>query len=223
MDELRDGFAAAAAQAADLRGSAELEQIAERLDAATSAAGEFAESLADSGELQDLLARAREAATAESEPYYEALREEEAMTDRLKQEDRLAEEVKKLKRIEEGLERNRKRREDLRSQRETLRVKLRELRAKIFELRLAEVERINDNFSDKIVLSLRQGTQSERYRRSLEALLEGSRLRDRSQLCAEIAAAFPPEDLVEAVMGSAIQQSHNAFNQALKERAEGLE
>jgi predicted ATPase len=201
LEDLRDGFAEAAAEVGKLRGcgNPELEQIVERLGAAASAAGDLNEGLADPGELEDLLGRAREAAAAESEPYYEALREEEAVTDRLKQEDRLAEEVKKLERIAEGLERNRERRDELRSQREALRAKLRELRTKIFELRLEEVERINANFSEKIVLSLRQGTQSEHYRHSLEALLEGSRLRDRPQLCAELAEAFPPDALVEAV------------------------
>jgi predicted ATPase len=201
LDGLRDGLTEAAEGAGELRGcgNPELEQIAEQLDAAASAAREFSEGLIDPGELEDLLGKAREAAEAESELYYEALREEEAITGRLKQEDRLAEEVKKLERIADGLERNRERRKELRSQREALRAKLRELRAKIFELRLGEVERINANFSEKIVLSLRQGTQSERYQRGLEALLEGSRLRDRPQLCAELAAAFPPDSLVEAV------------------------
>ena len=201
VGDLRDGLAEAAAGTAALRGcgSAELEQIAERLGAAAAAAGEFNNAVDDPGTLEELLKKAREEAAVESEPYYEALREEEAVTDRLKQEDRLAEEVKKLERIAEGLKRNRERREELRTQRETLRTKLRDLRTKIFELRLEEVERINAKFSEKIVLSLRQGTQSEHYRRSLESLLEGSRLRDRPHLCADLAAAFPPDALVDAV------------------------
>lgn len=201
LNDVRDGLTEAAAGVGELRGcgSPELERIAEGIGAAASAAGEFGETLADPSELESLLGKARDTAAAESEPYYEALREEEAITDRLKQEDRLAEEVKKLNRIEEGLTQNQNRRGELRSQRDALRGKLRELRGKIFELRLGEVERINTNFSEKIVLSLRQGTQSESYRHSLEELLEGSRLRDRPRLCTELAEAFPPDTLVEAV------------------------
>jgi AAA domain, putative AbiEii toxin, Type IV TA system len=200
-EDLRDGLAEAAAAADELRacGSSELEQIAEHLSAVAAAAGELNKTITDPSKLEELLKKAREEAAAESEPYYEALREEEAVTDRLKQEDRLAEEVKTLERIAEGLERNRARREELVSQRETLRGKLRDLRAKIFELRLGEVERINAKFSEKIVLSLRQGTQSDHYRQCLEGLLEGSRLRDRPHLCGDLAAAFPPDALVDAV------------------------
>lgn len=179
--------------------SAELKEIAERLHTAASAAGQFSSSLADPLQLEELLEKAAASAAAESEPYYEALREEEAVTDKLKQEDRLAEEVKKLDRIKEGLDRNRSRRDALRAEREQLRAKIRELRAKIFELRLGEVERINANFSEKIVLALRQGTHTDRYGKKLASLLEGSRLRDRHRLCADLAAAFPPDALVDAV------------------------
>lgn len=201
MQRSVEKLANTAEDAADLRdsGSAELEEIAERLRASAVAGGEFSSSLADPSQLEELLGKAVNAAAAESQPYYEALREEEAVTDKLKQEDRLAEEVKKLDRIKEGLERNRAGRDELRAEREQLRAKLRELRAKIFEMRLAEVERINANFSEKIVLALRQGTQTKRYGSRLESLLEGSRLRDRPRLCAELAAAFPPDALVEAV------------------------
>jgi DNA repair ATPase RecN len=201
MQRLAEELANTAEDAADLRdsGSAELEEIEARLRASAVAGGEFSSSLADPSQLEELLGRAVDAAAAESQPYYEALREEEAVTDKLKQEDRLAEEVKKLDRIKEGLERNRAGRDELRAEREQLRAKLRELRAKIFEMRLAEVERINANFSEKIVLALRQGTQTKRYGSRLESLLEGSRLRDRPRLCAELAAAFPPDALVEAV------------------------
>jgi predicted ATPase/uncharacterized protein YukE len=194
----REGVAAAAAEATALRGSgnAELELIAKGLDDAAASLDKATEGLPDPSALEESLGKAREAAAIESEPYYQALREREAITDQLKQEDRLAEEVKKLDRIRENTDRNATEREALRSKRDGLRAKLRELRTKIFETRLSEVERINSKFSEKIVLALRQGTQSEAYRKRLEDLLDGSRLRERAQLCAELAAAFPPDAIV---------------------------
>jgi energy-coupling factor transporter ATP-binding protein EcfA2 len=201
LHSLREGMAAAAAEAATLRnsGNADLEMIAARLDDAAAEVEKADGSMPDTGDLEALLQKARDIATLESEPYYEALREQEAITDQLKQEDRLTEEAKKLGRIQETKEANATERDSLRSKRETLRAKLRELRSRIFDTRLSEVERINDKFSDRIVLALRQGTQSDRYRSRLENLLDGSRLRDRPRLCAELAAAFPPDVIVGLV------------------------
>lgn len=201
LESLRESVAAAAAEAAALRGSgsAELESMAERLGEAASALDKVIGDLPDPTELVELLQKAKDAAAVESEPYYEALREKEAITDQLKQEDRLTEEVKKLDRISENLEKNGALRAALMAEREGLRAKLRELRSQIFETRLSEVERINAKFSDRIVLALRQGTQSERYRKRLEGLLDGSRIRERPQLCADLAAAFPPDAIVELV------------------------
>ncbi len=198
---LREGVTAAAADAADLRGrgDADLETLADRLQQAATLVDNVAADLPDPDDLDGLLRKARATAAVESEPYYAALREQEAITDQLKQEDRLAEEVKKLERIREGMEANMARRDALRSERDGLRAKLRELRSKIFETRLAEVERINEKFSDTIVLALRQGARSARYRKKLEGLLDGSRLRDRPRLCAELVDAFPPDAIIGLV------------------------
>jgi predicted ATPase len=201
LEGLRDGLAAAAAEAATLResGSAELESFSERLDAAASAVEGATVNLPGVADLEELLQEARSAAAIESEPYYQALREREAITDQLKQEDRLVEEVKKLDRIKDDMERNGSRRDVLIAEREGLRAKLRDVRSRIFEARLSEVDRINLKFSERIVLSLRQGTQSERYRLRLEDLLEGSRLRERQRLCGDLTAAFPPDAIVSLV------------------------
>ncbi len=201
IEGLREGLVAAAAESATLSGSgsAELESLAERLSAAASVVENVTADLPSVVDLEELLQKARSAATVESEPYYEALREREAITDRLKHEDRLVEEVKKLDRVKDEMEKNRLRREALITEREGLRAKLRDLRSQIFETRLSEVERINTKFSDRIVLSLRQGTQSERYRSRLEDLLDGSRLRERPRLCSDLAAAFPPDAIVGLV------------------------
>ncbi|MGD9736477.1 MAG: hypothetical protein AB7V58_12875 [Solirubrobacterales bacterium] len=198
---LAESLGADAERAAALRDcdEGELKEVAARLSAAAEAARALPDALADPEELDALLAAAERAAAEDDAPYYEAVREQEALTDRLKQEDRINEEVAKLDRIEASLRESLERREKLREDRGGLRAELRELRTRIFERRLAEVEDINTKFADRIVLALRQGTQSRKYAERLERLLEGSRLRQQADLCADLAAAFPPDALVDAI------------------------
>lgn len=211
LDDYREGaealsveaeqLAAVAKDAEELRGSgnSELEEIAASLAESTEALESFRVSIAEPVKLDALLSKAKEALAAASAPYYEALREEEAVTDALKLEDRLAEEAKKLERVAADLAKNRERVDELVAERERLRGRVRELRGKIYELRLEEVEGINAKFADNIVLTLRQGTQTDLYSKRLEGLLDGSRLRERPKLCADLAASFPPDALVSAV------------------------
>lgn len=201
LGRIQMGLAEVSEEASELRAtdSTELRQIVEHLDVAASAVGGLLKELAETDVLDRLLVAARKKSDVDSKPYYEALREEEAMTDRLKQEDRLGEEVKKLERVRATLKANQKRQKKLRSDRAKLRASLRDLRTRIFDLRSSEVEGINEKYSERIVLSLRQGTQSESYRQSLESLLDGSRLRDRPNLCSELAATFPPDALIDAI------------------------
>jgi predicted ATPase len=190
-----------AAQASELQGAgvSGLEEIATSLSGGAEAAKRILDELSAPAALDANLKGAEQELEKSSESYYEALREEAAVTEALKLEDRLAEEAKKLDHVEEELGSNRAGVSSLEAERETMRSQLRELRSRIYALRLKEVERINSEFADNIVLSLRQGTRTDRYREELERLLDGSRLRERSALCAELAASFPPDALVSAV------------------------
>jgi predicted ATPase len=192
-----------AARGTELRGAGVtgLEEIAASLLEGARVAARTPGELSDPAVLEESLEIAERELDKSSESYYAALQQEQVVTDSLKAEDRLAEEIKKLDRVVDELGSNRDRVSALETERESLRSDLRELRGHIYALRLSEVERINSEFADDIVLSLRQGTRTDRYRDELEELLDGSRLRERSKLCAELAAAFPPEALVSAVEG----------------------
>ena len=194
-------LAAVARRGEELRGSgnSELEEITASLTESAEALEGLSSSTSDPNELEALLAKAKEAFAAASASYYEALREEKAVTESLKLEDRLAEEAKKLERVADDLAKHRAGATRLLAERKSLRARVRELRDKIYELRLAEVEGINAKFADDIVLTLRQGAQTRLYRERLDSLLEGSRLRERPKLCAELAASLPPDALVDIV------------------------
>jgi energy-coupling factor transporter ATP-binding protein EcfA2 len=192
-----------AGRAGELRGAgiSGFEEIAASLAEGAATVKSIPGELGDASTLEASLKSAEQELEKSSESYYEALREEEAITDALKLEDRLGEETKKLDLVEGELEANRKRISELEAERESMRSQLRDLRSRIYALRLEEVERINSEFADDIVLSLRQGTRTDRYKEELEELLEGSRLRERPKLCAELAASFPPEALISVVEG----------------------
>jgi hypothetical protein len=180
-------------------GDSDLEAIAKKLAESDAALVTMKDGLVDSSELAALVSSAQEKFVEASEPYREALRQEKVVIDSLKQEDRLLEEAKKLEAIAADLEKKRRAEAELRQERDDLRGELRNLRENIYELRLAEVERMNVKFSEKVVLALQQGTRTDKYKEHLNDLLDRSRIRDRARICDELAAAFPPEALVTLV------------------------
>jgi len=180
-------------------GSPKLDEIAKVIGSASESATKLITGLAGPTHLEGLLLAAQEEFQSSSVPYYDALKQEQAVTDALKLEDRLATEVATLERVEAELVSRRDRLSSLETERNALRQELQDLRTQIYHRRLDEVERINSEFSDNIVLALNHGTHTERYRARLNEMLAGSRLRDQSALCDQIAAALPPATLVSLV------------------------
>jgi hypothetical protein len=175
------------------------EPLADEVDAAAAAAEGLLADLPDRESARERFEAGRAALEEAAGGYRDALRREEEAAAAVRREDRLQEEAEKLRRIEEEIDDHVERQRELLAEREQMRAHLDGLREEIYTARLAEVERINSEFAEKIVLSLRQGTRTDAYRRELETLLEGSWLRDRPQLCEELAAAFPPAALISAV------------------------
>lgn len=175
------------------------EPLADAIDAAAAAAERLLADLPDREALRQRFETGQAELAEAAGAYRDALRREEEAAAAMRREDRLQEEAEKLRRIEGEIADHVERQEELLAERERMRARLDQLREEIYTGRLAEVERINSEFAEKIVLSLRQGTRTDAYCRELESLLEGSWLRDRPQLCEELAAAFPPADLISAV------------------------
>jgi hypothetical protein len=79
------------------------------------------------------------------------------------------------------------------------RTRLAAVRNQLYRRRLHDVDRINAEFSDRIILTLNHGTQTDKYRATLDQLLTGSRLREQPALCRQLAAVLPPADFVSHV------------------------
>ena len=173
--------------------------IARELNARADAAVAATKAFKDDSELVALLTEARAKLDEQSAPYFAARKTEETVNEALRQEDRLAEEVARLDRIAEDLRTSEARLESLIAKRDELRTQLATVRNEVFHKRLHEVDRINAEFSDRIILTLNQGTRTEGYREALDQLLSGSYLRDQAALCRQIAAVLPPADLVGRV------------------------
>jgi hypothetical protein len=196
-----DSFGVLGAEARPLRESGKdpLVRFGQLLSAASVLVGDSVNKLTDSADLRSNFEEAENEASKESAPYFESLKQEEVVTASIKAEDRLSEEVAKLDRIAERLSARQAALVALSEERRELRQRLRALRGDVFSSRLAEVERINAEFSEHIVLSLNHGTRTEGYRDRLNALLNGSRLRDQEGICQQIAAALPAERLISLV------------------------
>jgi DNA repair ATPase RecN len=173
--------------------------IATELTARADAAASASEAFKDDSALETLLAQARAKLDAQSAPYFAARKTEETVNEALRQEDRLVEEVARLDRIAGDLRASEAKLESLIAKRDELRAQLATVRNDVFHKRLHEVDRINAEFSDRIILTLNQGTRTEGYREALDELLSGSYLRDQAALCQQIAAVLPPADFVGRV------------------------
>lgn len=138
--------------------------IATELTARADAAASASEAFEDDSALETLLAEARAKLDAQSAPYFAARKTEETVNEALRQEDRLGEEVARLDRIAEDLRASEAKLESLIAKRDELRAQLATVRNEVFHKRLHEVDRINAEFSDRIILTLNQGSRTEGYR-----------------------------------------------------------
>jgi hypothetical protein len=162
----------------------------------------LAEALAAFGpdsDLEDAVSAARAKLEEASAPYFAARKREEQVSEALREEDRLAEEVGRLDRIAEDLAIHRTELAELEERRRDMRSRLASLRNELYRRRLRDVDRINEDFSARIVLSLNHGTRTDAYQQALDSLLSGSRLRDQPALCRQLAAVLPPAELVSHV------------------------
>ena len=180
-------------------GSGPLEAVAEAIGASLEAGRGALNEMTAPEAVAELLERARKEFEAQADLYRDLLQKEQEVTAAIRREDRLSEEVEKLDRLLSRLAEQREELDELEAARAEKRQVLREIRTRIFRRRLGEVDRINSQFSEKIILSLNHGAHSTKFRERLEDLLAGSRIRERTALCEQIAAVLPPERLVSFV------------------------
>ena len=199
------------AAAAAVRSTANLAEEFDRGPASvlTNIAGELAQrhqalsraiaSFQSDAMLDEAIASARSKLEEASTPYFAARKREEQVSEALREEDRLTDEVSRLDRIAEELATHRSQLKDLEAQRAEMRARLASIRNQLYHRRVRDVDRINADFSDRIILSLNHGTQTDTYRETLDDLLTGSRLREQPALCRQLATVLPPAEFVSHV------------------------
>ncbi len=131
--------------------------------------------------------------------YYQLRKEEEHVNAYLKEKDALARQILMLEKLLSEKNALEKKQQDLLVKRGTLRSTMAAIGDEVFQLRLAEVDRINSAFGTQVVLTISQGTRTGDYQHRLEDLLSGSRLRDQSEIAADIAGRIAPSELIDIV------------------------
>lgn len=138
----------------------------------------------------------------EDQRYFSLRREEQEVSENLRREDVLRQEIEKMTEIERKTSVNEELLLALSSERTDLRSRLDHLGDELYRLRTTEAEKINEDFGDLILLTLRQGEESAEYRALVNVLLQGSRLRNQDEVANDIARNVLPSDLIDIVESS---------------------
>lgn len=131
--------------------------------------------------------------------YYEQRQKRQAITESLKREDVLRRQLSDLEKSERELQEFTEKRAVLLKRRREARHKSEEMRDRIFDLRVQETERINQEFGDVILLSVRRAALSQPYITRLTELMSGSRIRGQDDIARELATALTSADLLTII------------------------
>ena len=66
-------------------------------------------------------------------------------------------------------------------------------------MRVGEADRIDQEFGDVVLLTVRRAAHSKPYVDRLSELLAGSRVRTQGNIAEELAKSLPPSDLLEVI------------------------
>jgi predicted ATPase len=147
--------------------------------------------------------------------YLDLRQQEQDLTASLKKEDQLRSRVAELDAIERDVARLRKEQTTLEKRRRALRMAVAEARSAIFQLRVDEADRINRDFGDVVILTMRRAAHSERYVGQINTLLLGSRIRGQEEISRELAEHFSYVDLLTLVEAGDAQKIAATLNRDL--------
>ena len=134
-----------------------------------------------------------------NESYYQQRQRQQAVTEFLKREDALRRRVAELEKIEREVKQLTGAFEQLQARRAEARSTIARLRDRVFEFRVQEVDKINSEFGDVVLLTVRRGAHSKPYIARLSELLAGSRTRSQEEIAQELATALPPAELLQVI------------------------
>ena len=134
-----------------------------------------------------------------SEKYVALRKGQENLNEALRKEDQLRQQIGQLQRIRDEANMFAAELNVLIERRKLLRSEIAMVNDEIYSLRVVEVDRINQSYHKKVLLTLTQSSHAGGYRELLARLLDKSRLRSQDEIADQIAAKIPPQELVDIV------------------------
>lgn len=151
--------------------------------------------------------------------YYELRQAQENVNESLKRQDLLLKQIDYLEEINKELDEILATEKHLVEKRKILRSHINTIADEIYTIRLAEVEEINSQFSNNVILNLKQSALCESYQNKLCQLLAGSRLRNREEIAYDTAMAVTPSELVDIVEAGDSQRLAQVLDRDLSQMA----
>ncbi len=135
----------------------------------------------------------------ENETYYQLRQRQQVLNESLKREDAVRRRVAELERIEREARKIEIEGKDAAARRREFRTQLAAARDEIFETRVQEADKINQEFGDVVLLSVRRAAHSKPFVNRLSDLLAGSRIRTQGNIAEELATSLSPSDLLDLI------------------------
>ncbi len=150
-----------------------------------------------------------------NEDYYRQRQQQQEVTESLKREDQVRRRVASLEKIDRDLKEIEGKGKTFSERRKRVRAELAQLRDEIFEMRVGEANRINQEFGDVVLLTVRRAAHSKPYVDRLSELLAGSRVRTQGNIAEELAKSLPPSELLEVIETGDAQRLSNLLGRDL--------
>jgi DNA repair ATPase RecN len=150
-----------------------------------------------------------------NEDYYRQRQQQQEVTESLKREDLFRRRVASMEKIDRDLKEIEGKGKTFSERRKRVRAELAQLRDEIFEMRVGEANRINQEFGDVVLLTVRRAAHSKPYVDRLSELLAGSRVRTQGNVAEELAKSLPPSDLLEVIETGDAQRLSNLLGRDL--------
>lgn len=154
-----------------------------------------------------------------SERYVTLRKGQENLNEVLRKEDQLRQQINHLERIREEANKLTAELNVLVERRASLRADIAKVNDGIYSLRVVEVEKINQIYHKKVLLTLTQSSHAGEYRDTLTKLLDKSRLRYQDEIADQIANKIPPQELVDIVEAADSQRLASVLDRDLGQMA----
>jgi hypothetical protein len=148
----------------------------------------------------------------ESETYHRLRQQQQAVNESLKREEAVRRRVVALEKVERQLKEVESESHQLIRRRKMARAELATMRNEIFEMRVREADKINQEFGEVILLTLKRASHSRPYISRLTELLAGSRIRTQGNIAEELATNLSPDELLEIVEGGEAERLANLLS-----------